>query len=96
MASHHDMVIEVEISFVPPGYEESEREYVYPKIEILYSMIEGAPDTWDEPGWGDEFELLKAVLLDGYGVQLDDSQVWNLAEEWFNNNYELVHRNAHY
>ena len=59
-------------------------------------MIKGAPDTWDEPGWGEEFELLKAVLLDGYGVQLDDSQVWDLAEEWFNNNYELIHRNAHY
>lgn len=89
MATKHTIDAEIEVKFHIPGMPDDEREVAYPTVRIDYSFSKGSPAVMyqrnGDPGWpaeSAEVELIKAILIEGDGLQPTQDQIDDWANEW--------------
>ncbi len=100
--SQHTITAEIKVQFRISGMPEDERETAYPKVEITYTFTRGADEVRyqsnGDPGYPaepHELEFISAKLIDGDGLEPEQYQLTDWAEEWLQDEgYDQACRHA--
>jgi hypothetical protein len=84
--SVHKIIAELEVQH--PGTDPDEMEVAYPEVEIEFNFIPGSPQTGPsyasggEPATDPEIEALKVTVINGDGIDMENSQWLDRAQDW--------------